>query len=276
MWSIGIYKGSSLDNLFSETNNPIITKDIVTDFEAEFVADPFMINVKGMWYLFFEALDKPFNKGRICVACSKDLVDWNYLGVALKEDFHLSYPFVFDFNGKIYMTPETLGADGVILYEAVDFPLNWRKVKKIINGKHADPTVFYYQNLWWMFTCETPYQYDSLSVFWSEKLDGDWYAHKENPVYSGIKSHSRPGGRIYLSDGGIFRFFQNCYNVYGEYVGISKIEHLSTDIFRETIISEKFLGPSGKGWNKERMHHIDCHELSKGCLVACVDGYARR
>ena len=276
MWQIGIYKGNSVENLTPIAQNPIINNTMVKEFDAEFVADPFMIYVNKQWYLFFEALDKSNNKGVIGVSSSKNLIDWNYLGIALKEDFHLSYPFVFEHEGKIYMSPETLGANGVTLYEAVDFPMKWKPIKKLVEGQHADPTIILHNGLWWLFTCQTPYQYDSLSIFWSENLLGTWKSHNQNPIYTHEKSQSRPGGRVFYHNGNLYRAFQNCQNIYGEFVGLSKIKKLTVNEFNEEIISKEFLGPSSTGWNKERMHHLDCHVLPNNDIVACTDGFARK
>lgn len=276
MWSIGIYKGKTINSLKPIENNPVITKDCIKEFDAEFVADPFMWYFNDRWYLFFEALNSINNRGEIGVSCSKDLVSWEYLGIALKEKFHISYPFIFEHKGKIYMSPETLGAKGVVLYEAVEFPLKWKAVKILVHGQHADPTILYYKNLWWLFTCETPYQYDSLSIYWATELDGDWKKHPLSPVYTKQKSHSRPGGRIFDYQGELFRFFQNCENIYGEYLGVAKIIKLSPTEFEENIITEHLLGPTGCNWNKERMHHADCHKVSENMIVACVDGFSRK
>ena len=33
--------------------------------------------------------------------------------------------------------------------------------------------------------------------------------------------------------------------------------------------------PTGEGWNKDRMHHVDPHQLEDGSWIACVDGWAK-
>lgn len=52
-WAIGIYKGGSPFDLSQENiNNPVLTHEDITDRTANFVADPFMVQVDNAWYLF--------------------------------------------------------------------------------------------------------------------------------------------------------------------------------------------------------------------------------
>src|SRR5262245_46202668 len=118
MWSIGIYTGDSSFQLRARPNNPVLTNTDVTDVQAEFVADPFMLHADGRWYMFFEVLDRETQLGVIALATSDDTVNWNYEQVVLAEPFHLSYPYVFEWQGERYMIPETLGASAVCLYKA--------------------------------------------------------------------------------------------------------------------------------------------------------------
>ena len=52
---------------------------------------------------------------------------WKYLSIVLKADFHLSYPFVFQHEGRVFMMPE--GNSALTLYESVNFPLEWKPFK---------------------------------------------------------------------------------------------------------------------------------------------------
>ena len=67
MWEIGILDGLSPLEWKSDRQawNPAVTARDVTDIEAEFVADPFMIRRKGVWHLFFEAFRKDRRLGEI-------------------------------------------------------------------------------------------------------------------------------------------------------------------------------------------------------------------
>eukprot|EP01018_Ginkgo_biloba_P027159 Gb_22358 [translate_table: standard] len=53
-------------------------------------------------YLFFETKNAITMQGDIGVAKSLDQgATWKYLGIALDEEWHLSYPYVFDYDGQV-------------------------------------------------------------------------------------------------------------------------------------------------------------------------------
>ena len=53
--------------------------------------------------------------------------DWR---VALEEDFHLSFPMVFDWNGEVWMIPETGSDHSLRLYRCKTFPTQWELVQR--------------------------------------------------------------------------------------------------------------------------------------------------
>jgi len=107
-WAIGIYHGHSPIKLCPPSNisNPILSAKDITDISARFIADPFMIQNQSGYYLFFEVLNDKRDSGEIAYAFSKDLMQWQYRKVVLKERFHLSYPSVFFWEKRYYMIPE--------------------------------------------------------------------------------------------------------------------------------------------------------------------------
>lgn len=101
-FSIGIYVGESPFHFVpcSGTSNPVLTNKDVTDVNALFVADPFMAKEGSEWYMFFEVMNKTDHKGEIGLAISSDGIEWNYKQIVLSEPFHLSYPYVFKWEGN--------------------------------------------------------------------------------------------------------------------------------------------------------------------------------
>ena len=79
-WSIGIYAGDSPLNLkpIEGVSYPTISRHSVTDVPTSYVADPFMINAKGKWYLFMEIVPSETDRGEIAMATSDDGIHWNY------------------------------------------------------------------------------------------------------------------------------------------------------------------------------------------------------
>src|SRR6266436_5727006 len=142
MWSIGIYTGASPLDLGPANGvvNPILTSASVHDVPARFVADPFMVRRAGGWYMFFEVLNQATDRGEIGLATSSDGLGWTYQQIVLAEPFHLSYPYVFEWQGETYMLPETLGTQVVQLYRAETFPTCWSCVGSLVEGSCAEHT----------------------------------------------------------------------------------------------------------------------------------------
>lgn len=275
MWSIGIYIGDSPCHLHAPRGkgNPALTRASVTDASAEFVADPFMVRRNGNWFMFFEVLNEQTHKGEIGLATSDNGLDWTYRQIVLNEPFHLSYPYVFEWNDDYYMVPETLHEAAVHIYKANDFPFGWSRVGQLTEGRCADPSIFYFENKWWLFACSTPYQHDTLRLYFSEELLGPWKEHPASPIVEGNKRSARPGGRVLVWSDRIIRFAQDCIPAYGSQLRAFEISELTVTSYAEKEHhSSPILTASGKGWNGQGMHHVDPHQLFDGQWLACVDG----
>jgi hypothetical protein len=273
-WSIAMYSGESPLHMAaaSGASNPVVSAATVTDVPARFVADPFMINVDGLWHMFFEVLNNHSNKGDIGRATSRDGLTWHYERIVLQEPFHLSYPYVFQWNDDFYMIPETLGANAVRLYRATSFPDQWTLVKDLISGPHADPSIFQHDEQWWLFTCPTPHKHDTLALYSADDPASTWTEHPSSPIIAGNKSIARPGGRVLDYNGRLLRFTQDCYPTYGKQVRAFEITELTPTTYKEHEVKESpVLIPDGSSWNASGMHHIDAH-FANGSWLACVDG----
>jgi hypothetical protein len=271
-WSIGIYTGNSPYDLSPsvEIPNPVLTHDDVTDIPAVFVADPFMHG----GHLFFEVMRADESRGEIGVASTEDGVSWNYKQVVVREHFHLSYPYVFEWQNTCYMIPETLGANAVCLYEAEDFPLRWSLRARLIEGQCADPSIFRYDDRWWLFFCSTPYRHDTLRLYFAEQLTGPWREHPRSPLVSRDMRRARPAGRVLTLNNRLVRFAQDCVPHYGSRVRAFDVLELTTYSYAEVEnAASPILGGTGAGWNSHGMHHLDAQQQKDGSWLACVDGF---
>lgn len=279
-WAIGIIRGSSpyqwqLQSDLSEPNlaNPVLTADDVYDVVADFIADPFMINIDGRWSMFFEVLNAEVNRGEIGLATSKDGLSWSYVGIVLREPWHLSYPYIFEDKGRYYMLPEAAESGILTLYQAEDFPHQWKPIKTLLHQEVVDASPFYYQNHWWMLACTSPKKCDELALFHSDSLTGRWQKHPATPLVKANNRSARPAGRVIIHQGDIIRYAQDCGPCYGKQVRAFVIDKLSfTQVNQYQHSSSPILTPGYEQWNQSRMHHIDPHRLSASSWLACVDG----
>lgn len=273
-WSIAIYRGRLLGDLQPVAGAvPALTAAMVDDAAASFVADPFLFVDRGTWHLFFEFRNIATRKGELAVATSDDGISWRYEGAVLAEPFHLSYPHVFRAGDEIFMTPESIEARGVRLYRAVDFPRRWVFERTIVDGVYADPTVFRHDGRWWLLGCPRPMRHDALSLFWADDVRGPWHEHPASPIVRDDRSRARPAGRVQLIGSRLHRFAQDCDPAYGSGVRAFAITSLTTTLYAEEEVAPvPLLFASGRGWNRDGMHHIDLQPVGDEWL-ACVDGY---
>lgn len=274
MWSIAIYSGESPFDLKPVQRDPVLTKENVSDIPAKFVADPFMLQRDGRWYMFMEIMNTDRKLGEIGLAMSDDGLDWTYQHVVLQEQFHLSYPYVFEWHNDYYMIPETLNSGSICLYKADDFPARWSCAARLVEGQFADPSIFRFEDRWWMFASPRPYQHDTLRLYSAEELTGPWTEHPESPIVKDDKSRARPAGRILKFDERLFRLAQNCEPRYGSSVRAFEILQLTPNSYAEVEYHKSpILEAGSNGWNAMGMHHIDAHRQVDGKWLACVDGY---
>ena len=272
-WSIGIYTGDSPLALVSPgtVRNPVLTAKDVTDIQALFVADPFMVRERSTWYMFFEVMNGLTNQGDIGYATSGDGFHWVYQQIVLDEPFHLSYPYVFNWKNEYYMIPESIGAGAIRLYKAIDFPTRWLFNGTLLGYPYVDPSVFRYEDRWWMFAGSD--RNSTLHLFYADELMGPWTEHLNSPIVRQDANIARPGGRILVHDR-IIRYAQDDDPTYGNQIRAFIVTTLTTESYEEREESE-LLGvkASGVGWNSAGMHAIDAHQDDESGWIACVDGY---
>ena len=277
LWSIGIYEGRSPFFPSPHAENPVMTAGQVTDVRARFVADPFMVQKGGAWYMFFEVMNDETDQGDIGLAISADGFDWVYRGIVLDEPFHLSYPYVFNWQGDYYMVPESNEAGSVRLYRALEFPTKWHLVTELLSGIYVDPSLFRYGDMWWLFVGENLQRNDTLRLFYSASLAGPFIEHPRSPIVAGDANIARPAGRVLVLGDQIVRFAQDDDPTYGNQVWAFSIYRLTTEIYEEMPVGEgPVLKNAGRGWNGAGMHNIDAHLTADGRWIACVDGYRAR
>lgn len=274
LWSIGILEGSTPFDLAAPKNvaNPVLTAKDVDDIEASYVADPFMIIKDSKYYMFFEVFNWETYQGDIGSAVSVDGYKWEYNKIIIDETFHLSYPYVFKLYDDYYLIPESNEDLSVRLYKAVSFPEEWEYVGNLLSGYHyADPSIFQYNDMWWLFTTTTPDD-GVMNLYYSNNLFGEWKPHPLNPIVRFDKNKDRAAGRVIIYNNHPYRFAQSAYPNYGSQVFAFEITNLTEESYMENIVSdEPIITKSGSGWNATGMHQIDLHKIGDKWLAA-TDG----
>jgi hypothetical protein len=204
-----------------------------------YYADPCAITVNGRTFVFFEDYRYGEQKGVVsCLELSES--GPGPVETVLTRPYHLSYPFLFECNGDVFMAPETGENRTVEVYRAVDFPSRWELCRVLLEGVEAvDPTLLHHENRWWLFAnikTEGGQALDELHLFYADSLDGQWTPHPNNPVVSDVRN-ARPAGRIFQLDGRLIRPAQDCTISYGRAVSFQRITRLSTDDYEEQTVN---------------------------------------
>lgn len=260
-WSVAyIYHDCFSNSLwrYKEIKNP----------KGRFLADPFVIENNGENFIFVEDFFFNDNKGRISVI-KVDEQKYDFMGIVLEEDFHLSFPFVFK-NGKdIYMIPETCANGDIRLYKSKEFPFKWEFEQQLmINVDAADTMLFEHENLWFMLTniCSAKIgeHQSELHIFYSKDFrSGKWQPIKSgNPVV--INSLKGRNGGFFRHNGALYRVNQvHGKGHYGKSFNLNRIDVLSRDQYVEKEVS--LIEPNFKDVS------ISTHHFNADENVAAVD-----
>lgn len=207
-----------------------------------FLADPFLVKRNNKHYCFVEDFDYSNKQGSISVyEIDKD--GHKDLGKALVEDFHLAYPFIFEYEGELYMCPETQEKGDIRLYKCVDFPLKWEFERTIMENVSAvDSCIIFHEDKWWLFS-NMDYSivgehFSQLHIFHnSSPISNNWIPHKNNPViFDPLKA--RNGGFI-IDKSKLYRIYQRqAFNLYGRAFGVAEIKSLRNEEYIEESLYE--------------------------------------
>ncbi len=203
-----------------------------------FWADPHILMKNERYYIFIEELIYGEDKGFISVIEMDK--DGNYKDPVkvLEEDYHLSYPFVFEDNGEVFMIPESKKNNSIKLYKCVDFPFKWKLEKVLMDNVRAvDTTIIYKDEKYWMFTSIAKNigasLNDELFLFSSNRLiTNNWKSNLNNPIVSDVKN-ARSAGKLFVMNDKLYRPSQNCSKHYGYATNINQVLELKNESYKE-------------------------------------------
>lgn len=203
-----------------------------------FWADPFLAQHAGRTWLFVEEL--MFGSARAHISA----MEIDAQGQAgrplrvLERPYHLSYPFLFEWDGGWWMLPETSHNRTVELYRCISFPDQWKLEAVLLRDvRAADCTLWQEAGRWWMFAnMASPAAsiHDELHLYFADSPLGPWQAHPLNPVKSDARS-SRPAGALFRDGEALIRPAQDCGVAYGRAIVLNRVEVLTTDDYRESV-----------------------------------------
>ncbi|MDA7464829.1 hypothetical protein N8896_01020 [Candidatus Pelagibacter ubique] len=237
VWSVAYKKKARNQNFFDSTDN----YKKINNPKNRFFADPFVFKFKERNIIFVE--DYSFKKGKGNISAIELNEDENkFLGSVLEEDFHLSFPYVFQNDDDIYMIPETSQINEIRLYKCTQFPKIWKLEKILMKNISAADTMLIKKDLnWFMLTniCSSSIgdHQSELHIFYNDNfISTDWKPLKQgNPVIFD-SNKARNGGIFYLNNK-IYRVNQIHGKAhYGRSFGINELITINKNTYIEKRI----------------------------------------
>ena len=211
-------------------------------------ADPFLFVKGDTLFLFFES-ERSGDRGEIRMMKTMDLEKWSSPVTVLRESFHLSFPFVFEFHGGIYIIPESQADDSIRLYKGNEdltrFTLERVLMKKArtedVSFNFCDSHLLLKDGVFYLFT-SVSYQWTyHLELYYTDDIfKHDFIKHPQSPVCVG-NDYGRCGGSIIHLDDNYYRISQNCSESYGGNVSIHRILTLDRNVYREELFCKDIL-----------------------------------
>lgn len=220
---------------------------IIENSPRYWAADPFIIEKGGEVFVFAELYDYVLCRGVIgyCKLENSKKIRWIPV---IKESFHLSYPCIIEYDNKIYMLPESGESNELVLYEAIDFPKRWRRMKTLRkNIKFADTTPIPEKanEMAWTYMVDDPYNPRLLLIdLKGRELDIDI------PIESPLCS--RPAGNAFIYKNKSIRPVQKSYDFHGGYGKcLMFYEYSITDDMKYGEILMKEIRPTDLKYSKQ-------------------------
>lgn len=284
-WSIAIVRGRSLDQLV--ISPPLLSPGFGPTGHLTLIADPFFTTHDKQMALFFEAIAGGDSRGEIHWATLSE-AGVCYRGPALRDDFHLSFPYVFyePTRKKYYMVPETSEIGEIRLYSANVPGDAWTLERTLASGRpYVDSVLLKRDHSWFLITECSGGTHNHRQILWAPSLEsrfialGDW---RMDPAHCRMAGRLVPRGPRSAVLQGTSVLTQDCSSLYGRSISQQKIlfspdvddpelPHLESVPFLD---GAEILTPSPSSWATARVHTADLRVHDDG-VFGVTDGRGR-
>ncbi|MCX7358017.1 MAG: hypothetical protein NT015_07740 [Alphaproteobacteria bacterium] len=265
-WRLLLSRGAPLSPRY-------VAPTIIEPPKHSYWADPFIVMRDDRCHIFFEEYLYAERRGVISHVCIDDPQPGQRLRdlkstIVFDETHHLSYPFVFEHRGDLFMIPESSGARTIEIWKSTDFPLGWTRVATpLLDVTAADTSLLEWGGKWWLFTnidrSGVNDHRSELHVFYADDpIVGAWTPHANNPVVIDAKCGRMAGGFLTAIDGRPIRCGQKQGRKYGEEVSYRLITKLTETSYAEALLDGIAPIQIAKG---ARTHHVSARD---GMIVA--------
>jgi len=231
-----------------------------------FLADPFCVEYSGKSYLFAEQFDYTKQKGSIATFIINEN-SYQFLGISLEENYHISYPMVFFYQNTLYMIPETYNAHSIKLFSYKVDDNKWIFIKNLIDNIDAvDTNILIDEKVYLFFSADTLRKHDHNSELFVYSANGlfDDFTFVSSLLDSRI---SRNAGNFTInSSQEIMRPYQiHKFDFYGKDIGFNKLSFKKNEIILEDYDCDSFIK------TYKSSDYSGFHTINKSNLFLCWD-----
>jgi hypothetical protein len=227
-------------------------------------ADPFLYEDNGVTYIFMEVFDRQTFKGSIgySIINGDEISDPK---IILNKPYHLSFPFVFQNKGQVFMIPESESIKKVLLFKATDFPHKWEEEILLEDIQALDTVKFNVDNEEWIVTSSINDDREYSLLLYS-KFKGKLLPHPNNPIKSG-KCGVRGAGAVFRYNNAIVRPSQDCKENYGQAIMFWEIKECNNIVYKETLL--KRITPANI--NIDGFEPVGIHTYNQNGMFEVID-----
>jgi hypothetical protein len=267
-WTLGLIR-MPLTEVFERAaagGHELPSTEWLPEKRGRFIADPMALGEGGNLVVLAEEFDWQTGVGHISRLETLNGSPPRTTD-AIRGKHHLSYPYLIEEAGERYCIPECAESGRVTLHRLDQETGCWIEHKVLLeNFPAVDPTLFRYQDRWWMFCTSAEAGVNEVLYAWhADTLLGDWQPHAGNPIKIDIGS-ARPAGPPFEHGDYWIRPAQDCSKRYGGALVFNRILTLTPDEFVEETAAR--LEPDPRGPYPAGLHTI----CSAGGGLTVIDG----
>lgn len=233
-WKIGVAELAPTKLLRTGTLKDISIRWVSHPDKAKYLADPFVVHYQGQTIMLAELFD--YRKGRGQVVRLMPDEGFSVVPVNVPDGMHRSFPFLFEFEGRLHCLPECHVSGELVLYEFDPVNNSLVQPRVLISDIDAlDPVLFPYDGMWWLMFSRKHLPGVQLYAWYAKHPYGPFHPHPLNPLKTDPRS-ARNAGTPFEHEGQLIRPGQMSAGAYGKALVFNKIEVLTLDDYRETEI----------------------------------------
>ena len=236
MYSLAIRKRANSDDFFWN-HRQYLFNEIKLDSKGRYwFADPFLFEKGGKVYVFYEAYDLIQRKGKIGYSVINEKGGRLPIHIVLEKDYHLSFPYIFERDGEIYLMPETCEINAVHIFKSTSFPDKWEEGKNVISNIFSCDSIViqdWHKNPY-LLTCKMyrdPFPHGNYASCWVQnicyKMNETFETKGDGTLVAEGDCGIRNAGKSFYHAGKIYRIGQNCPDKqYGKGLVLFDVESL--------------------------------------------------